>query len=387
MTPSTGVFVVQAHERIVFGQPAGETVADEAVRHAARRVFLVTNRSLAHLDDGPVQRVVKALGMRHAGTFAAMSAHSRCEDVVAAANMARNAGADLLVAIGGGSVIDGTKAALLCLWHNLDTIKQLTGLAGSPHDADMPVAHAVRAIAVPTTFSAAEFTSAAAVNDEATRTKHVLSHRLFAPQSVVLDPEATLPTPLQLLLATGMRAIDHAVETYCSLAANPVTEMFSMQGLKLLAQALPAIVDDPHDLATRLQAQLGMWQAVAPVAAGVSVGASHGIGYVLGGSYGVPHGETSCVLLPAVLRWNAEVNAVRQRELARAVGAPNEDLPAFIARLVENLGLPRSLDDLGIRGNDLDDIAIRALVYPAVAANPRSIHSEADVRRILETAR
>jgi maleylacetate reductase len=387
VTSAAGEFAVQAHERIVFGRPSGETVAAEAARYAARRVFLVTNRSLARLDDdGPVQRVVQALGPSHAGTFAAISAHSWREDVVAAANMARDAGADLLVAIGGGSVIDGTKVALLCLWRGFDSVEQLVRLADGPQDGDTPVSHTLRAIAVPTTFSAAEFTCTAAVNDKATRTKHVLSHRLFAPRSIVLDPHATLHTPLRLLLATGMRAIDHAVETYCSPASSPVTEVLSMQGLKLLAKVLPAIVDDPRDPAARLQAQLGMWQAVAPVAAGVSVGASHGIGYVLGGTYGVPHGETSCVLLPAVLRWNAPVNAVRQRELARAVGAPSEDLAGFIADLVVRLGLPRTLQDVGIGPDNLDDIATRALAYPSVMANPRPVQSAADVRCILDFA-
>ena len=97
-------------------------------------------------------------------------------------------------------------------------------------------------------------------------------------------------------------------------------------------------------------------------------------------------GETSCVLLPAVLRWNATVNAARQQELARAVGAPDEDLPRFLAGLVDALGLPGRLRDVGIGEEHLDDIATRALAYPAVAANPRAVGSPADVRGILDLA-
>ncbi|MEJ6022670.1 iron-containing alcohol dehydrogenase [Ramlibacter sp. PS4R-6] len=386
MTPAAGEFAVQAHERIVFGSPAGDAVLREAQRLGARRVFVVTNRSIAKLDQGPLQRLVDALGPLHAGTFAAMSAHSSSADVAGAALAARDAGADLLVALGGGSVIDGTKAAQLCLWQGLTTAEQVARLPEGAQDAVAPAPGAIRAIAVPTTFSGAEFTCTAAVNDEATRTKHVVSHRLLAPRSVVLDPAATLETPMGLLLATGLRAVDHAVESFCSPTAHAATEALSIQGLKLLARALPAIAKNPLDLAARHIGQMGVWQSVAPVAAGVGVGASHGIGYVLGGTYGVPHGETSCVLLPAVLRFNAPVNESRQRELAQAVGAPGDDLPGFIANLVTSLGLPGNLRAAGIARADLDDIAARALAYPAVLANPRAIRSAADVRRILEAA-
>jgi maleylacetate reductase len=386
MTVAVGEFAVQAHERIVFGHPAADAVREEARRAGARRVFIVSNRSLARREDGALQRLVRSLGPLHAGTFAAMSAHSPGTDVIAAVDAARAADADLLVALGGGSVIDGTKVAQLCLWRGVTAAEQLERVAAGVQAAAAAPADAIRAVAVPTTFSAAEFTSTAAFNDEATRTKRVVSHRLLAPRAILLDPEATLDAPLRLLLATGVRAVDHAVETFCSPSAHAGIEALSVQGLNLLAGALPAIADDPRHLESRQQAQLGTWQAVAPVAAGVSVGASHGIGYVLGGTYGVPHGDTSCVLLPAVLRWNAEVDAARQRELARQVGAPGDDLPEFIAALIARLGLPASLRDVGIARHDLDDIATRAVAYPAVAANPRPIRTASDVRQILDLA-
>jgi maleylacetate reductase len=94
-----------------------------------------------------------------------------------------------------------------------------------------------------------------------------------------------------------------------------------LQGLRLLGRALQNIKANPSDLEARLEAQFGMWQAILPGASGVSIGASHGIGYVLGGTFGVPHGHTSCVMLPAMLRWNAVVNSDRQRALAQALGA------------------------------------------------------------------
>ena len=119
--PRAGTFHIQAQERIVFGVPAGEAVVAEADRVGAKRVFVTSTRSLTQKEDGPLQRMEKALGSRHVGTYSAISSHSPREDVVAGAKAARAAKADLLVAVGGGSVIDATKAMLLCLWEGLDS--------------------------------------------------------------------------------------------------------------------------------------------------------------------------------------------------------------------------------------------------------------------------
>ena len=118
---TSGIFNVTAHERIVFGTAAAEAVVAEAERLGAKRVFVTSTRSLAQKHDGPLQRVEKALGPRHAGSHTAIRSHSPREDVVAGARAARAAAADLLVAVGGGSVIDATKAMQLCLWLSLDS--------------------------------------------------------------------------------------------------------------------------------------------------------------------------------------------------------------------------------------------------------------------------
>ncbi|TMQ04254.1 MAG: iron-containing alcohol dehydrogenase, partial [Deltaproteobacteria bacterium] len=182
------------------------------------------------------------------------------------------------------------------------------------------------------------------------------------------------------------RAVDHAVESYCSPLASPATEALSLQGLRLLHRALPQIKAQPRELRPRLDAQFGMWQSIAAAAAGAGSGASHGIGYVLGATFGVAHGHTSCVMLPAVLTWNAAVNAERQRALSEAMGAPDRPAAALIAELIASLGQPGSLRAVGIRREDLDAIAERALSYPAVRMNPRRIEAAAQVREILELA-
>lgn len=386
----SGVFVIPAQERVVFGRPADAAVVAEADRHQVQRIFVISTRSLDRLADGPLQRIVQALGPRHAGSFVEVRAHSPREDVIAAAAAARAARTDLLVAVGGGSVIDAAKAVQMCLWLGLDTPEAMEPYrGGAATDIARPIVppvDAIRMVAVSTTLSASEFTAIAGVTDSRTQAKQMFSHRLLVPRSVVLDPAATLDTPDWLLYATGIRAIDHAIESYGSPLANPATEPLSLQGLRLLHRSLPLIKANPRDLRPRLEAQFGMWQSIAAAAAGAGSGASHGIGYVLGAGFGVPHGHTSCVMLPAVLTWNAAVNAERQRALSEAMGAPDRPAAALVAGLVASLDQPGSLRAVGIRREDLELIAERALGYPPVRMNPRPITTAAQVREILELA-
>lgn len=385
-----GSFAMSAQERIVHGVPAGAAVLAEAERLGAQRVFLISGRTLGALTDGPLQRVAAALGARHAGTFAAVRAHSPREDVVAAAAAARACGADLLVGIGGGSAIDAAKAVQLCLWHGLTSAESMepyrTGAAAESARAIAPPPDAIRMLAVSTTLSASEFTAMAGITDSATQAKQMFAHRLMVPRVAVLDPAATLDTPEGLLFSTAIRSVDHAVETWCSPLATPATEALSLQGLRLLARALPAIQAAPQALAPRLDAQFGMWQAIAALAAGVQTGASHGIGYALGAGFNVPHGHTSCVLLPAVLQWNAAANAARQQALSQAMGAPDRPAHELVRGLIAGLGQPVSLRAVGLREDQLGDLAQRALAYPPVQANPRPIRGVEDVREILALA-
>lgn len=386
-----GVFTMQAQERIVFGEPAGEALLTEIKQRGARRVFVTSTRSLAKLSDGPLQKIEAALGSLHVGTFSAIASHSPREDVIAGAAAARAAEADLIVAIGGGSVVDATKAMLMCLWHNLDSPASMEPYRSGRDDGRIPTpmappADAIRMIAIPTTLSAAEFTPNAGVTNSETHFKQSFSHRLFVPMTVILDPVMTLATPEWLLVSTGIRSVDHAVESYCSPTANPATEPLSLQGLRLLHRALPAIVERPEDLAARLDAQFGMWQAIAASIAGAGSGASHGIGYVLGSGYGVPHGHTSCVMLPAVLRWNASFNGERQKALSAAMGAPDRPAGDLIAELVQRIGQPGNLRALGIKREDLPEIAERAMTYAPVRRNPKKISGPGDVSEILEIA-
>lgn len=385
-----GVFTIQSQEQVIFGRPAADAVLEQVERLGARRVFLTSGRTLGGLSDGPLQRIERALGSHHAGTYSAIRAHSPREDVIDGARAARAAGADLVVAVGGGSVIDATKAMLMALWMTLDAPQDLepfrNGQLPECSRRIEPPAHPVRMIAVSTTLSASEFTPNAGVTESQTHTKQSYSHRLMVPLVAILDPAATRDTPLPLLFNTAIRAVDHAVESFCSPRANPATEPLSLQGLRLLYRSLPAILAHPADLGARQEAQFGMWQAIAGSVAGARTGASHGIGYALGATFDIAHGHTSCVLLPAVLRWNAAVNADRQQQLSEAMGQPAVPAADLVAALVKTLGMPGSLREVGVGREHFADIAQRALAYVNLRDNPRPITTAAQVLEVLELA-
>jgi maleylacetate reductase len=143
---------------------------------------------------------------------------------------------------------------------------------------------------------------------------------------------------------------------------------------------------DAKDLDARMDCQIGTWLSTGPLASGVPMGASHGIGYVLGAEFGVPHGYTSCVMLPAVMRWNKSANAERQALVAAAMGRPDADAGDVLDEFIRGLGMPRSLRDVKVGLEHFDRIALAAMATPWVPRNPRKIEGPAQVREILDMA-
>ena len=154
----------------------------------------------------------------------------------------------------------------------------------------------------------------------------------------------------------------------------------------MLASGLPRVKADPNDLAARMDCQIGTWLSTGALTSGVPMGASHGIGYVLGGGFNVPHGYTSCVMLPAVMRWNKSANAERQALVAEAMGAPGKDAGDVLDAFIRGLGMPRSLQDVRVGPEHFDNIAEQAMRTPWVPRNPRPIPGPEQVKEILELA-
>ena len=368
-------------DEVVFGEPAAAAVAKQATRLGAERVFLMVSGTLNRETD-EIAKIRAALGNRCAGVFAAMPAHTPRSAVVAAANQAREAKADLIATVGGGSITDGAKTVQLCLANGITTPEGLDAIRGDAVFAPPTV----RQISVPTTLSAGEFSALAGVTNEQTRVKEMFRHPMVIPAAVILDPALTVYTPEWLFLSTGIRAVDHCVEGVCSLESNPYGDAQALRGLALLTGGLAKVKADPGDLKARLDCQMGAWLSMGPLASGVPMGASHGIGYVLGAVFDVPHGHTSCIMLPFVMKWNKQVNADRQALVAAAMGHPDKDAGDLLDRFIGGLGMPRSLGAAHIGPEHFDRIAKQAMDTPWIPRNPRPIPSAAEVREILELA-
>jgi len=387
----SGRIAFGAMESVTFSRPAAEAVGEEARRREAERVFLMVSSTLNRATD-EIEKVRRALGNRFAGIFDRMPPHTPRHAVVEAAAMAREAGADLIVTVGGGSLTDGAKAVQLCLANDirsaeaLDALRPVAGPDGvvGPPPAMKPPA--VPQITVPTTLSAGEFSAIAGVTDERSRVKELIRHPLIIPRAVALDPAVTVHTPEWLFLSTGVRAVDHCVEGVCSGEANPYGDAQALHGLALLCRGLARVKADPSDLAARLDCQIGSWLSMAPLAAGVPMGASHGIGYVLGAVFDIPHGHTSCIMLPSVMRWNRSANAERQALVAAAMGQPGKDAGDVLDDFIRGLGMPRSLSEVKVGPEHFERIAKQAMGTPWVPRNPRPIPGPAEVREILELA-
>ena len=377
-------------DRVIYGIPLAEALAEEINRLDARAVYVMASGTLNRETD-VIDTVRQVLGNRLAGLCAKIGSHTPRVDVVAATNEAREVKADLILTVGGGSVTDAAKMVGLCLGNDITAPEQLDrfravvtpdGKTERPAVKPPPI----RAVDVPTTLSAGEFTAMAGCTDTVRNRKEGYAHPLMMPLTVILDPAVTIHTPEWLFLSTGIRAVDHAVETICSISPTPFSDGMALQALRLLSAGLPAVKANPGDLEARLNCQLGAWMSIMGALNNVPMGASHGIGHVLGGTAHVPHGYTSCVMLPVVLRFNASVSAERQKWVSEALGRPVESAGDAVAALIAGLGLPGTLRDVGVTPEQLNEVAVGSMHDRWVHTNPRKIDGPSGVRALLDAA-
>ena len=386
---NTGLHEFLAQDRVIWGKPAAQAVVEEADRRAAKRLFIVTGRTLNRQTD-VVTKIRAALGKRCVGTFDECREHTPRDSVIAAANAARTADPDLIVSIGGGTVIDTVKVMLIALAHELTQPEQLSDFHlrmnpdGSRH---APVIKPLpfRQIAVSTTVSAAEFSNFGGSVDPVRKVKDGYMGREIGPASVILDADATLPTPEWLWHSTGIRAVDHAVEGICSIAPSPLIEAAALQALSLLASALPRVKANPNDLDARLECLQGAWLAGMGILR-VPYGASHGLGHSLGAVTGMSHGHTSCVMLPHVMRYNLDATRAQQTRIANAMAHNTGDAAGAVAHLIDALGLPSRLSALNVKREQFAQIAEGAKDNLWVRTNPRPITRAAQLTELLEMA-
>ena len=373
-----------------MGRRTAEALAEEAELLGAQRIFLLVSTTLRK-NTQEIAEIESALGARLAQTYDGIAAHAPRTDVLKAMAAARAAEADLIITVGGGSVTDAGKVIALGLKHNILTHEDFEGFYVYVDDNSETVAPVfdgpdIRVICCPTTLSGGEFNTMGGVTDDRENKKQGYTHRMMAPIAIVLDPALTLHTPEWLWHSTGVRAVDHALESLSSNHSSYFCDGVAESALRLLSQAMPEVKADPANLDARLRCQIGAWQSMIPIIGGVPMGASHAIGHVLGGTADVPHGYCSCVMAPAVLAFNKPVTGAKQVKVSDSFGRPGEDASVVLDEFIRGLGMPRSLGEVGVDKDQLDLIAEYTMLDFWSRTNPREITGPADVRSILEQA-
>lgn len=390
----------------------------------ASRVYIIASGSLARNTDN-VTKLQDALGSKVVGTRIGMKPHTLWSEILEIAKEAKELEADILVTLGAGSLTDGAKiialvfhppllsdlneanAKVKAISNSATTFSDLESLlpSGTTDDwSQQPrkniLPPSIPIIAIPTSLSGGEYSFLGGGTNDHTHQKHGFGHPTKGPALVILDPELTTTTPENIWLQSGVRAIDHCVEGICSLEATGESDADAVKGLKLLVPGLLKCKEDGRDLEARLECQMGVIEAMGVVFQhGVSLGASHGIGHQLG-PLGVGHGETSCVLLPAVCAYNLSVNGERQervkdvlwgegevKRLLEGKGLRDADLGVLLDCLIRELGMPRSLKEVGVGEEKFEGLAENSLRDKWCGTNPRPLREKSQVMEILEMVR
>ncbi|MDD9890444.1 MAG: iron-containing alcohol dehydrogenase [Gammaproteobacteria bacterium] len=386
-------FNYSALETVVVGESVQNALPRLVEKLGAKRPFLVASSSLSRATN-EFSELQSALDGNCVGLFDQIGSHTPREDVLKVLAAVRNTDADLLISLGGGSIIDASKAVQLAIDQEVETESQLLeyaqhsdGTRGAKwgNFSLFSEASKIRQIAVPTTLSGAEYSNNAGVLNTKSSTKEGYRGLDLCPQCIIYDPELSTYTPEWLWLSTAIRSLDHAVEGYCSKDSTPYLDAHFLQAMTLFADSLPVVKMNPQNREARSQNFQAVWLACCGLGT-VPHGASHGIGYILGSYCGVPHGYTSCVMLPAVLEWNSSEFSGRQKNIAAALESAKSPASIAIRELISSLELPTALRDVGVKKEQLDEIAERAIKHPVVRRNPKELSKASQVREILELA-
>src|ERR1700726_3239089 len=381
-----GSYQYPTMESVIYGKPAAEALREEAERLGAKRVYLIVSRTL-NTTTGEIEKIREALGERHAETFDGVPQHTTREVVVRVAKQAKDAKADLVVAVGGGSVVDAAKIVLMCMEHEIFEQAGLDGFETTPERRFGQFrTPKVRMIAIPSTLSGGEYNSGSLVTDTRRKLKQIFNHPMMMPRTIILDPAITRYTPEKLWLGSGTRAMDHGIEAICSIRGNPLVDSVCMRGLSFLHDGLLRTRENPDDAEARVNCQFGSWLSAFGLQARVPMGASHAIGHVLGGTCGVPHYFCTAVMMPSVLRYNRPATEAAQKSIAAALGAPELEASDAFAAFIGKLGLPRTLSEVGVGEDRFRLIGENAMLSIFTRSNPRPIREPADVVQILRLA-
>lgn len=383
------MYRIVLNETSYYGAGCRSVIADEVRKRGFSKALLVTDKDLIRF--GVAEKIEEVL--RNAGIpyeiFSDLKANPTITNVKDGVAAFKAAGADFIIALGGGSSIDTAKAVGIVVNNpEFADVRSLEGTAETKH-------RAVPTFAIPTTAgTAAEVTINYVITDEEARKKMVCVDPNDIPMCAIIDCELMYSMPKGLTAATGMDALTHAIESYITPGAWTMSDMFEMKAIELIARHLKNAVDNGTDTAARE----GMAEAQYIAGMGfsnVGLGIVHSMAHPLGAFYDTPHGVANALLLPYVMEYNAESLArPKYLDIARAMGVDttgmsvDEGVAAAIGAvraLSLSIGIPQRLHEIGVKREDIPSLAVAAFNDVCTGGNPRPTSVE-DIAALYETA-
>lgn len=383
------MYRIVLNETSYYGAGCRSVIADEVRKRGFSKALLVTDKDLIRF--GVAEKIEEVL--RNADIpyeiFSDLKANPTITNVKDGVAAFKAAGADFIIALGGGSSIDTAKAVGIVVNNpEFADVRSLEGTAETKH-------RAVPTFAIPTTAgTAAEVTINYVITDEEARKKMVCVDPNDIPMCAIIDCELMYSMPKGLTAATGMDALTHAIESYITPGAWTMSDMFEMKAIELIARHLKNAVDNGTDTAARE----GMAEAQYIAGMGfsnVGLGIVHSMAHPLGAFYDTPHGVANALLLPYVMEYNAESPArPKYLDIARAMGVDttgmsvDEGVAAAIGAvraLSLSIGIPQRLHEIGVKREDIPSLAVAAFNDVCTGGNPRPTSVE-DIAALYETA-
>lgn len=384
---SFGLYPFRMPGTVLTGVGAADRVGDEAARLRGARALVITDQGI--LKSGWVDKTMERL--QQAGLKTTLFSEVVAEPPMGAMNDAadrlREADADLVVGIGGGSSLDTAKM-LACLLTNGGKVQDYFGIEQIPKRG-LPM------IMLPTTAgTGSEVTPNAIFTDTAAKLKKGVVSPFLLPDVAIVDPQLTLSCPAAITAATGMDALTHAIESFTSAKATPLTDVWAVEAIRVISRSLRTAVFRGSDLVARTDMALGSMMAGVSLA-NAGVGAVHALAYPVGGKFGVPHGVSNSQLLPYVMEYNVQGNIQKFAEVARLMGEPVAGLStreaaqvvvAGTRRLGEDIGIPMRMRHFHVTADAIPEMSQQAFNNRRLMDNnPRALTLD-EVRAIYEKA-
>jgi len=366
------------NETSYFGPGAIKEIPAEIKNRACKKVMLVTDKDLLKFKVATkVTELLTAAGVDFE-IYDNIKANPTIENVQTGVAFCKKCGADIIVAVGGGSAIDTSKAIAIIMTNpEFADVRSLEGVAPTKNKC-LPI------IAVSTTSgTAAEVTINYVITDVEKNRKFVCVDPKDIPVVAVVDSEMCASMPPKLCAATGMDALVHAIEGYITKAAWELTDMVHLKAIEIISKNLrKSVKGDPEG-----REKMALGQYIAGMGfSNVGLGIDHSMAHPLSAVYDIPHGTACAILLAPVLKFNAPATGERYREIARAMGVAGVDEMTqeeyraaaidAVAKLSADVGIPTKLSELGVKAQDIDFLAASALADACTPGNPRDVTKE-----------